>query len=299
MQDIIIKIELTKIERQTMEWTGERYVPTLAGEIACEHMNRYYFVINQFDLSHKTVLDIASGEGYGTDILAQHAECVYGVDISEEAIEFAKQKYKRENIVFRVGEATSIPLPANSVDLVVSFETIEHLDAHKDMIDEIKRVMKKDGILIISSPDKLNFTDKTENENHFHIKELYYEEFKQLINENFTKSFFFSQRIFVGSMIALDGESDAYHKPIIINKQGQKSTLEPKYNIAIATNSSELNLPYSIINYSENNKLIIPEELSHANYEGQLLINKTLSYRLGSSIIRPFKIMKNMLNAFL
>jgi len=63
-------------------------------------------------------------------------------------------------------------------DLVVSFETIEHHDEHEQMLAEVKRVLKPDGMAIISSPDKAIYTDKPEYHNSFHVKELYREEFE-------------------------------------------------------------------------------------------------------------------------
>ena len=64
-----------------LEWTGERYVPSVKGEIRLEHVHRYLIAR---ELSHgKRVLDIASGEGYGSDILASVATEVVGVDVSE------------------------------------------------------------------------------------------------------------------------------------------------------------------------------------------------------------------------
>ncbi|GAB3993169.1 hypothetical protein GCM10028807_27760 [Spirosoma daeguense] len=272
-----------------MEFTGERYIPEMSGEIAYEHMNRYYFVINQLDITNKVVLDIASGEGYGTRLLSDHAEHVYGVDISDDAVSHAKVKYKKNNLTFLVGDAISIPIQSNSIDVVVSFETIEHIDKHQSMIDEIKRVLKKDGVLIISSPDKLHYTDLNDSVNHFHVKELYYEEFKSLMNNNFKKSLFFSQKIFAGSVIALDEEHNQYQKPLIIDRTGTKTSFEPKYNIAIGTNGENLSFNYTMVNYTDIERIIIPAELAHAHYEGQLHITKSLSYRIGSIFVKPLR----------
>ena len=124
----------------------------------------------------KIVLDIASGEGYGSNLISYYAEKVYGVDISESAIENAKLKYTRSNIEFLKGSTSNIPMPNNSVDVILSFETIEHHDEHHQMMQEFKRVLKTDGVLILSSPDKLNYSDKTGHNNPYHIKELYKDE---------------------------------------------------------------------------------------------------------------------------
>lgn len=90
----------------------------------------------------KDVLDIACGEGYGSSMLADVAKSVIGVDIAEEAIAHASTQYAASNLAFRQGNAAEIPLEDASVDLVVSFETIEHHDRHEDMLREIKRVLR-------------------------------------------------------------------------------------------------------------------------------------------------------------
>ena len=82
-----------------MEFTGERYVPSLDGQIKYEHLHRYALCL-EFTTG-KSVLDIASGEGYGSALLAKVAESVVGVDISAEAVEYAQQQYSSyENLKF-------------------------------------------------------------------------------------------------------------------------------------------------------------------------------------------------------
>ena len=120
------------------------------GDIELEHLHRYAIAR---DLAYgKDVLDIACGEGYGSELLATVARKVTGVDISEEAIAHAARKYVRPNIAFAVGSCACIPLAEANVDLVVSFETIEHHDRHLEMMQEIGRVLRPTGVLIISSP---------------------------------------------------------------------------------------------------------------------------------------------------
>src|SRR6185436_20367656 len=102
----------------------------------------------------KIVLDIACGEGYGVNLLSHNSKFVFGVDIDSQVISHASTKYKQSNVKFIPGSATQIPLPDFSVDVVTSFETLEHLEDHTTMMSEIKRVLKLNGILIISTPDK-------------------------------------------------------------------------------------------------------------------------------------------------
>ena len=182
-----------------MEFTGERFVPEVHGAIELEHLHRYYLAKEV--VQGKIVLDIASGEGYGSYILSKIANKVIGVDISEEAVTHAKNKYVSDNLDFLVGSCAAIPLPDNSVDVIVSFETIEHHTEHEKMMEEIKRILKIDGCLIISSPDKLEYSDKPNYSNPHHVKELYRDEFKDLLTKYFKYQHIYGQRIAYGSAI--------------------------------------------------------------------------------------------------
>ncbi|HKM55661.1 MAG TPA: class I SAM-dependent methyltransferase, partial [Isosphaeraceae bacterium] len=133
-----------------MPFTGERLVTAINGDIMMEHLHRYGLAVDLCD--GKVVLDIASGEGYGSALLAGRALRVYGVDISSEAIEHASKKYQAPNLKFLQGRADAIPLADSQVELAVSFETLEHHDLHDEMMRELRRVLQADGLLIISTP---------------------------------------------------------------------------------------------------------------------------------------------------
>ncbi len=134
------------------KWTGERLETFVLNETTVEHLHRYGIVMPFIE--DKTVLDIACGEGYGSKLLSSKALKVIGVDIDLETIEKASKKYGSSNLTFIQGSADKIPVKDGSIDTVVSFETIEHHDKHNEMMNEIKRVLKPGGILIISSPEK-------------------------------------------------------------------------------------------------------------------------------------------------
>lgn len=182
-----------------MDFTGERFMPEVHGNIELEHLHRYLLASKA--VAGKTVLDIASGEGYGSAMMAQTALNVTGVDISHEAVAHAQTKYRRDNLGYRQGSCAAIPLDDASVDVVVSFETIEHHDEHDAMMREIKRVLRPNGVLIISNPDKLEFTDKPGTLNPHHIKELYRNEFTALLDEHFKHRCVYGQRVVYGSAI--------------------------------------------------------------------------------------------------
>lgn len=183
-----------------IEFTGERFVPTESGEIRYEHMHRYACVASL--CQGKEVLDIACGEGYGSALLSRDAKSVVGVDISAKAVAHARNVYEgMPNLRYEVGSATAVPLPDASVDLVVSFETIEHLHQQREMLAELRRVLRPDGLLIISSPNKQVYSDDRNYVNEFHVKELYFEEFNTLLREKFAAVEYLGQRLATGSMV--------------------------------------------------------------------------------------------------
>src|SRR5262245_7444063 len=176
-----------------MEFTGERFVPSVAGDIRTEHLHRYLTACRLAE--GKRILDIASGEGYGSQMLAETAVSVVGVDIDQASVTHANETYKRRNLRFLIGCATQIPIDNSSVDFVVSFETIEHLTDHHQMMSEIKRVLSPGGILVISSPDKLEFSDIPGYKNPFHLRELYRSELSMLLGAHFTNHELYGQRV--------------------------------------------------------------------------------------------------------
>lgn len=217
-----------------MEFTGERFVPSCQGEIAAEHYHRYFFAANL--VAGKHVLDIASGEGYGTHILAQSAARAAGVDISPEAVANATKNYAGENLSFLEGSAVAIPLPDASVDVVVSFETLEHLHEQEKMLQEIRRVLRDDGLLIMSTPNRRIYSAHGDNE--FHVKELDQEEFIALLAGQFTHVSLLGQRVMYGSLLSGTGGD-----PVLLRQREKDNTVERQsfleqamYFIALAGN---------------------------------------------------------------
>lgn len=278
-----------------MELTGERYLPQMNGIIQLEHLSRYYFVVNQFDLKNKIVVDLASGEGYGSNILADFAQEVKGVDISNEAVVHATQNYIKKNLEFKQGEASKIPLPDNFADIFVSFETIEHHDKHEEMMREIKRVLKPDGILVMSSPDKFYYSDEQGFHNEFHIKELYYEEFKSLLNRYFKFNTFFLQQNFSGSIITVDDYNCENEIATVSDKNGNVQILQPKYNIAIGSdNQIDTELKTKHFFLGETDQILTNNDIEFAKYNERL----TLEYQLGRKILKRFGLFRNIIRKF-
>jgi ubiquinone/menaquinone biosynthesis C-methylase UbiE len=161
--------------------TGERMVPQLhqGSLIYAEHMIRY--LAGQELVKNKIVLDVACGSGYGTKLLADNAKKAFGVDVDKPTIEYAKKHYASNNTEFLVGDGEHIPLPDHSVDVVITYETIEHIRDYEQFMRDISRVLKPDGLAVISTPNDLEFAEG----NHYHLHEFTEEELEGLVRKHF------------------------------------------------------------------------------------------------------------------
>ncbi|MFH0951306.1 MAG: class I SAM-dependent methyltransferase [bacterium] len=134
-----------------------------------EHLLRYQLASQL--VKNKVVLDVACGSGYGSRLLAQaQAQQVVGVDIDAKTVQQAQKKYPANNLQYITDSAETLQkLQSKSFDVVVSFETIEHLQNYQSYLQALRRVMKDDGTAIISTPNKTAFTEVN---NPFHVKEF-------------------------------------------------------------------------------------------------------------------------------
>ena len=153
------------------------------GSTFWEHVCRYRFAARH--VHGLRVLDIACGEGYGSDGLrAADAAQVIGVDVCEKTCAHARDVY---GLDARIGRAEAIPLPDASVDVVVSFETIEHLVQPQLFLAECARVLAIGGRLIISTPNRPVYHRERAAENPYHHCEMTAEEFRQSLEKHFTR----------------------------------------------------------------------------------------------------------------
>ena len=191
-----------------LPFTGERFIPGTPGEIWVEHWHRYHFAARWCE--GQRVLDVACGEGYGSALLARAAAHVTGVDISRDAIEHAKKSYALlANAQFVCAPCTALPLPDASVDVAVSFETVEHIAEQEEFLAELARVLKPEGVLILSCPNKLEYSDKRAFANEFHVKELYRDELAALVEARFPHLAWYGQRPSFFSVIAPEGARES------------------------------------------------------------------------------------------
>ncbi len=136
-----------------------------------------------------TVLDLGCNLGYGTSIISKASNLIIGVDVSNRAIESARSKYKESNIDFKLVDGKILPFEDKMFDLVVSFQVLEHLVEYNNYFSEVKRVLKDDGIFLLSTPNAtLRLKPGMKPFNPFHHKEFTYDELNILLSNWFQYS---------------------------------------------------------------------------------------------------------------
>ena len=165
-----------------------------------EHLHRYRFA-KEF-VKGKKVLDLSCGEGYGSLMLAEESCEVIGIDIDENTIRHASTKYVKKNLEFIIGSMSDIPIKDEKLfDVIVCFEAIEHIEDHDGLMKEVKRLLKADGVFIVSTPNKYICSDQPNYQNPFHLKELYLNEFEGLLSKDFKNIFFYGQNVYLSSNV--------------------------------------------------------------------------------------------------
>ena len=167
-----------------MEFTGERVIPgEVESDLWNEHRARYWFA-RRF-AGGKSVLDAACGTGYGSALLAEGARSVVGADVSGEAIDYARQHFPAANLHWAQGDCMALPFADGSFEMVAAFEIIEHLKQPENFLRELRRVLDPAGMLILSTPNRLYYTDDRGEINPFHCKEFSFPEFEDALRPLF------------------------------------------------------------------------------------------------------------------
>jgi SAM-dependent methyltransferase len=225
---------------EPLPFTGERFVPGVKGEIWVEHWHRYHFARRWVE--GRRVLDVACGEGYGTALLARSAAHAMGVDVSTEAIGHARAAYGAlGNVRFETASCTRLPLPDASVDVAVTFETLEHIAEQEAFVAELARVLTPEGILVLSCPNRAEYSDRRGFENPFHVKEPYRAELAQLLGARFPESVWYGQRPTFFSLIAPEREAPAAGEVIEVDEESPAEAApalsSPLYFVVVASRS--------------------------------------------------------------
>jgi SAM-dependent methyltransferase len=232
---------------EALTWTGERLTAGAGIQVEIEHLHRYLLARH---LSRGLdVLDVASGEGYGSAFLAQTAGSVIGVEIDPASVAHAERSYRAPNMRFVEGDARDLPLPDASVDLVVSFETIEHFYEHDRFLAEVRRVLRPSGRLLVSSPERDVYSPAASEPNPFHVRELTRAEFAALLGRHFRHVQLQGQRPVVGTALVAEGEPAPWQ--MTFERRGSRFEAStglprPLYLVALASDEDDESLPDSL-----------------------------------------------------
>lgn len=173
-------------ERQfDLPFTGERVIPgKVEPDLFNEHFARYAYA--QHFCTGKYVLDTGCGVGYGSRHLAETALSVVGIDADPLALRYANSHFQAANVSYMAGDCQVLPFDSGSFDVVISFELIEHLPDAEKYLAEVKRVLKSDGIFVVSTPNTEIYSEHRAGEaNPFHVREWNLGEFTALLNRYF------------------------------------------------------------------------------------------------------------------
>lgn len=223
-----------------IDWTGERCVPWADDvQVVYEHYHRYLWAAEL--VRGRRVLDLGSGEGFGSAILAETAEKIVGLDLDATTVEHSRLNHAAPNLSFEQGSALDLDrFEEASFGAVVCFELIEHVSDHERVLAGVERVLADDGLLVISTPDRRTYTDATGIRNPFHERELTDAELQDLLGRHFSHVRLFGQRAVAGSRIAAVGRPDApTTRPFALRRDGDDwhAAEEPPamYLVAVAS----------------------------------------------------------------
>jgi SAM-dependent methyltransferase len=240
------KAQTTDSPARLIEWTGERMVPWAPDyQTAYEHLHRYHFAAKVCE--GKRVLDLASGEGYGSAILGKVATEVIGIDIDHASVEHARLHHESENVHFLEGSMLdSSALGGEQFDVVVCFEALEHVDDHATLLDVVCGALREGGIFIVSTPDRTVYS--RDYHNPFHVHELDRVEFREYLSPRFPRVVLYGQVVATGSLMqSLDRVEHPTGDLIAVAGEDQewprRAQIEFPYLIAVASSGRLKELP--------------------------------------------------------
>jgi len=160
--------------------TGERTIPDL--DVENYWFRRHQVVYQRLAprCADREVLEAGCGEGYGADLIADVARRVIAVDYDEAAVAHVRGRYPRVEVMR--ANLAELPLPDASVDVVVNFQVIEHLWDQPQFVAECARVLRRSGLLLLSTPNRITFSPGRDTPiNPFHTRELNADELTELL----------------------------------------------------------------------------------------------------------------------
>jgi SAM-dependent methyltransferase len=200
--------------------TGERTLPDVPEE---NYWYRRHLAVYEW-IGARTiggrVVDMACGEGYGSEVLSRSAGSVVGVDANPEAHEHARLRYQRQNLRFERDLVESFSEPC---DAVVFLQTIEHVQDPGAILEHFKDMLEPGGVAYVSTPNLLTLAPPgaEKSDNPWHVKEYRAAEFRELCESHFESVELFGlfhARKLRAHELALKGGWDAVHARLGITK---------------------------------------------------------------------------------
>jgi SAM-dependent methyltransferase len=220
------------------ELSVERAMPEeMAGRLMeSEHRTRYAWAAQL--AAGRDVLDAGCGSGYGTAILAAAgAQRVVGIDISDDAIEYARSSFSGSAKEFHLADIRQLPYDDSTFDLAVCFEVIEHVEEQQQVIGELRRILRPRGILAISSPNR----DVYPAGNPHHTHEFVPDELARVLAGAFAKVRLYRQSPWLAAAILNDEQSRAVGDEAELKLRSRKiASVEPGnevFTVALASNT--------------------------------------------------------------
>jgi SAM-dependent methyltransferase len=223
------------------EFTGERVIPgEVDADLWNEHVARYWFAARM--ARGRRVLDAGCGSGYGADVLAREAREVLGIDISGDAIDYARQHYRGANVRFERASCLEIPAPDGSFDLVVAFEIIEHLGDWRAFLREARRVLAPAGQFLVSTPNQLYYAEARAalGPNPFHVHEFEYSEFQRELEAVFPRVALYLENHTDAMVFAKTGAEGTAESRL---EEGSANPQEAHFFLAVCSASGETTVP--------------------------------------------------------
>ena len=200
--------------------TGERTMPDVPAE---NYWYRRHLAVYEWIAARCAgleVVDMACGEGYGTDVLARRARSVTGVDANPDAHEHARLKYTRPGVSF---VRDLIETFTQSCDALVFLQTIEHVERPEEVLRHFKSMLRPGGTAYVSTPNLLTLAPPgaPKSDNPWHLREYRVEEFRALCASAFDDfelyGLFHARKLRVHEL-ALRGGWDRVHAALRVTK---------------------------------------------------------------------------------
>lgn len=219
-----------------MEFTGERVIPgEVDPDLWREHVSRY--LLARSWVSGARVLDAGCGTGYGAALLAETAAHVTGLDLAPDALDYARAHYPASNLVFQQGECSKLPFADGEFDWVVAFEVIEHLPDADGFLREVRRVLRPQGRLAVSTPNRRFYSEEHDYHNPFHVREFDGVEFEAALKTHFAHRLILEQNHVPA--IVIEGRVPKGSSPMAtrIAQPGARDTVakEPHFFLALCS----------------------------------------------------------------